>query len=47
MFKYIATVNLRGQAVKTIIYADSQIHARLLLQYNYGINSLLNGPTKV
>ena len=46
MNKYLATVRLRGQLVKTYVFADSAIHARLLIQYQFGMDSLLSTPIK-
>ena len=47
MNKYIATVRVRGQAVKTAVFADSQIHARLILQYQFGMDSIVSSPTQI
>lgn len=44
MLKYLATVRVNNQSVKTLVFADSSIHARLLLQYQFGINSIVNYP---
>ena len=46
MNKYLATVRIGGQLVKTIVFADSTIHARLLLQYKYGMNSVAVSPVQ-
>jgi len=46
MDQYIATVKVKGLGVRTAIFADSVIHARLLLQYQYGVSSILTGPTR-
>ena len=40
MNRYIATVRVKGQLIKTIVFADSQLHARLILQYQFGFDSL-------
>jgi hypothetical protein len=45
MNKYLAAVRIGGQLVKTIVFADSTTHARLLLQYKYGMNSIAASPT--
>ena len=45
MNKYVATVRIKGQSVKTIVFADSSTYARLLLQYQFGINSIISTPT--
>jgi hypothetical protein len=46
MNKYLATVRVKGQSIKTYVFADSAIHARLLIQYQFGMNSLANSPIK-
>ena len=46
MNKYLATVRVRGQLVKTYVFADSAIHARLLIQYQFGMDSLSSTPIK-
>ena len=47
MNKYLAAVRIGGQLVKTIVFAESTTHARLLLQYKYGMNSLAASPTLI
>jgi hypothetical protein len=47
MYKYQVLVKIKGSTVKTIIFADNEIHARLLAQYQYGMNSLLSNPHKL
>ena len=47
MYKYQVLVEVKGSTVKTIIFADNEIHARLLAQYQYGMNSLLSNPHKL
>lgn len=47
MDKYLARVRIGGQSVRTIVFADSITHARLLLQYKYGMNSLAATPVRV
>jgi hypothetical protein len=47
MNKYVASVRVKGQLVKTMVFADSQLHARLLLQYQFGFNNLASTPTQV
>ena len=44
MNRYLATVRIRGQLVKTAIYADCSIHARLLILYQFGDHALASGP---
>ena len=44
MNKYLARVRVNGQSIKTWVFADSAIHARLLIQYQFGMNSLTASP---
>ena len=44
MKTYIATVRIHGRLVRTRIWADEPIHAKLLLQYYFGMNSIASGP---
>ena len=45
MNKYQALVRINGHQVRTAVFADSQIHARLILQYQFGMNSLVSAPS--
>lgn len=45
MNKYLATVRVGGQLVRTMVFADSSIHARLLIQYQFGMSSIASSPT--
>ena len=47
MNRYIATVRVKGQLIKTIVFADSQLHAKLILQYQFGFDNLTSTPIKV
>jgi uncharacterized membrane protein YciS (DUF1049 family) len=47
MYKYQIYVKVKGSSLKTIVFADNEIHARLLAQYQYGMNSLLSNPHKL
>jgi hypothetical protein len=47
MNKYLVTVRVGGQLVKTVVFANSTIHARLLCQYKYGMNSIAVSPVRV
>ncbi len=47
MNKYLVTVLIDGKLVKTAVFADSTIHARLLCQYKYGMNSIAVSPVRV
>jgi hypothetical protein len=44
MNKYLATITLKGQSIKTVVFADSAIHARLILEYQFGMNCILSSP---
>lgn len=46
MNKYLATVRIKGQSIKTYVFADSAIYAQLLIQYKFGMNSLASTPIK-
>ena len=47
MNKYLVTLRVGGQLVKTVVFADSTTHARLLCQYKYGMNSIAVSPVRV
>lgn len=47
MNKYIAMVRVLGQAIRTIVFADGLIHARLILQYQFGMDSIVSSPVQV
>jgi len=47
MNKYQAGVRVKGQLVKTVVFADSPIHARLILQYQFGMDSIVRYPTAI
>lgn len=47
MNKYLVTVRLKGQLVKTTIEADSTIHAKLIAEWHFGIGSVANTPLKL
>jgi hypothetical protein len=44
MKDYTATIRIKGNLVKTVVHAECVIHARLLLQYQYGWDSIVGGP---
>ena len=44
MKNYIATVRIKGNKVKTVVHAENTTHARLLLQYQYGWDSIVANP---
>lgn len=45
MNKYLATIRVIGQTIKTAVFADSPIHARLMLQYQFGMDCIVANPT--
>lgn len=47
MNRYQAQVKVSGFSFKTIVYADSSTHARLLLQQQFGANNVISIPVKV
>jgi len=47
MNKYQASVRVKGQLVKTAVFADSPVHARLILQYQFGMDSIVSYPTAI
>jgi len=47
MNKYQAGVRVKGQLVKTAVFADSPVHARLILQYQFGMDSILTHPIAI
>lgn len=46
MNKYLASVRVGGTVVKTIVFADSATHARLIIQYQFGMSSIASGPNQ-
>ena len=47
MNKYVVSLRVKGVSVQTVVFADSQLHARLILQYVYGMDSLRSTPMQV
>ncbi len=47
MKTYLAHIRINGQLIRTHIQADSAIHARLLVQYAYGMSSIGTNPIQV
>jgi hypothetical protein len=45
MKKYKAKIRVKGQTVTTAFFADSSIHARLIIEYQFGIGCIVSGPT--
>jgi hypothetical protein len=44
MKDYTAIVRLKGNVIKTVVHAENATHARLLLQYQYGFDSIVASP---
>lgn len=47
MNKYLVTLRIRGQLVKTAVHANSVTHARLLCQYQFGMGCVHVAPTQI
>jgi hypothetical protein len=47
MYRYQVYVKVKGSVVKTILFADNDIHARLLAQYQYGMNNVSIPPQRI
>ena len=47
MNKYLVTLRIRGQLVKTAVHANSATHARLLCQYQFGMDCVQVAPTQL
>ena len=45
MNKYVASVRVMGQSVRTMVFADSPLHARLMLEYQFGIGGVIHSPS--
>ena len=45
MKDYTAIVRLRGHVIRTVVHAENATHARLLLQYQYGFDSIVASPS--
>jgi hypothetical protein len=46
MNKYLASVRVKGQTVKTMVFADSSLHARLILEFQFGIGNVVSNPAQ-
>ena len=44
MNKYLATIRVKGQSMQTMVYADSSFHAKLILEYQFGIGNVSGTP---
>ena len=47
MNRYLVAVRVGGQLVRTVVFADSATHARLIVQYQLGMDSVINTPVKI
>ena len=47
MNRYLVVVRVGGQFVRTVVFADSATHARLIVQYLLGMDSVINSPMKI
>jgi outer membrane biosynthesis protein TonB len=47
MNKYLVTLRIRGQLVKTAVHAHTATHARLLCQYQFGMDCVQVAPTQI
>lgn len=47
MNKYLVTVRIKGQLVKTTVEASSTIHAKLIAEWHFGIGSVSSTPTRL
>jgi type I site-specific restriction endonuclease len=47
MQRYQLQVRVNGTWIKTVIFAENGLHARLLAQYQYGFNNAPFAPTKI
>ena len=47
MNRYLVAVRVGGQLVRTVVFADSATHARLIVQYQLGMDSVINTLVKV
>ena len=47
MKRYVVAVKIRSQIVRTVVDAENPVHAGLLAQYRFGMNSLLGRPRLV
>jgi len=47
MNKYLVTLRLKGQLIKTAVFADSPTHARLICEYQFGLGCLNGAPTQL
>jgi hypothetical protein len=44
MNKYLVTIRVKGQSMQTMVYADSSFHAKLILEYQFGMGNVMGTP---
>ena len=44
MNKYLATIRVKGQPMQTMVYTDSSFHAKLILEYQFGMGNVIGTP---
>ena len=44
MNKYFCTIRVKGNTVRTVVFAQSTAHARLMLEYLFGMTSVVGRP---
>ena len=47
MNKYLVTLRINGQLIKSVVSANSAVHARLLCQYQFGMGCVHVAPTQI
>ncbi len=47
MNKYLVTLHIKGQWIKTAVFADSATHAKLICEYQFGMGCLIGTPTQI
>lgn len=47
MNKYLVTLRINGQLIKSVVSANSAVHARLLCQYQFGMGCVHVAPTQL
>ena len=47
MNKYLVTLRINGQLIKSVVWANSVTHARLLCQYQFGMGCVHVVPTQI
>jgi hypothetical protein len=47
MNRYLVTVRIQGKNVRTVVDADSAMHARLLVDYRFGFGNLIGQPQAI